>query len=433
MNDDVALERIRMTDRLNFRPCETNFPLSDAFVNFFMTNGFFAELGRHLRKIPTNDVPTACVTFDCSADEFCLFWNPTFFESLSVAEVQGLLHHEMYHLTFEHLLQMTDPATMNIRNIAQDLAINSIIDSCKSSTVQLPSFGIVPGRVPTKPDGTLPSKDEVANDRLLSLISTLQSSCSTQQYFQSLIDAGIDDASCGGWTLDVHLCIDPESEEYSRSKLDALLKIAMNYADAHSGWGSIPQRVQTALRQHLSRTVDWRSVLDRFVGSSVKGKQRSSVKRINKRYPYVHSGRTVSHRAKMLIAIDQSGSVDDGMLSQFFDALRSLTRLVDIDVLPFDCSADSNDIFAWRKGSTPELRRVLQGGTNFSAPTMIVNDPLNRHRWDAVLIMTDGEAAEPCRCSAPRAWVLPKDKKLLWSSPETIIRLTESQALLESM
>ena len=405
-------------------PCETSFPLADAFVNFFMTNAFFAEIGRHLVKIPTRDIPTAGVMFLHEFDEIRLYWNPDFFENLSVAEVQGVIQHELYHITFEHLLQSRVPEHIN--NIAQDLAINSIIHGCADERIALPACALIPGVSNTHETTSRTSP-------MATLIAKLKPGASSHQYFQSLIESDCIKHIDTIMTLDTHMKLPKEHEDYLKSKLNMILQNAANAADVSSHWGSIPERVQKAIRQHLSNVVDWRKVLDHFIGSSLRGRKRTSSKRLNKRYPYVHPGSSVSRRGKLLLAIDESGSVDSVMLEQFFSALRSLSREVDIDILAFDCTADVDDVFTWKKNTVPELKRTRTGGTNFSAPTRIVNDPFQRGRWDALLIMTDGLASAPESCMIPRAWVLTDDHKLLFTTTETIIRLSKNQLELKNM
>ena len=110
--------------------------------------------------------------------------------------------------------------------------------------------------------------------------------------------------------------------------------------------------------------------------------------------------------AKLLIAIDESGSVSDDMLEMFFAELESLTKKVDVTLLHFDCSAEMKHLYEWKKGMRPKLERVKMGGTNFSAPTELANDVRNRGRWDGMLIMTDGCASKPCASRLKRGWVL---------------------------
>jgi predicted metal-dependent peptidase len=131
----------------------------------------------------------------------------------------------------------------------------------------------------------------------------------------------------------------------------------------------------------------------------------------------------------LCIAIDQSGSVDDTQLQSFFSELGTLTKRVTVDILPFDCDADEKDIFEWRKGTTPALKRVRGGGTDFNAPTTLINDAKNRGRWDGFLIMTDGMCSAPGPSRVKRGWVLSKGNKLEFSSTELQVFLDDSKPM----
>ena len=69
-------------------------------------------------------------------------------------------------------------------------------------------------------------------------------------------------------------------------------------------------------------------------------------------------------------------------------------------------AADLRDAFEWKKGNKVEAKRVRGGGTDFNAPTQIVNDPKNRGRWDGMLILTDGECSKPVSSRVKRGWVV---------------------------
>jgi len=229
----------------------------------------------------------------------------------------------------------------------------------------------------------------------------------------------------GGWDD-----IPDDQREYIEGKIKAIVEKAVNAADSQpNGWGNIPSRIQGEIRKSISTIVNWRAVLRQFIGSLVRGERTTSIKRINRRYPYIHPGVKRGYTAKLCIAIDQSGSVDDTQLHMFFDELASLTKRVSVDILPFDCSADEKDIFAWRKGTSPALKRVRGGGTDFDAPTRVVNDVKNRGRWDGFLVMTDGECGAPSGSRVKRGWVLSMGHKLHFSSDELQVFLDDSKPM----
>jgi predicted metal-dependent peptidase len=237
----------------------------------------------------------------------------------------------------------------------------------------------------------------------------------------------------GGDSMDDHSGWDKVPEEmrsYIEGRVKAVVEKAVNHADGQAnGWGNMPMSIQSEIRRSVSNIINWRSVLRQFVGSLVRGERTTSIKRINRRFPYIHPGVKRGYTAKLAIAIDQSGSVDDVQLNAFFSELATLTKKVSVDIIPFDTYIDPKDVFEWRKGSNPKLQRVRGGGTDFNAPTSFVNDPKRRGKYDGLLILTDGECGMPEASRVKRGWVLSKGNKLLFESPELQVFMDDSKPM----
>lgn len=457
----------------NWSSCDSStFNIERHLIVFLQENAFYAELSRHIKKIPTTDerMPTAAVTYDLKNDELCMYYNPIFFggglyttkkgevitcEKLSNWEVRGVLQHEFDHIVFGHLYgRVRTPA--DTWNIATDLAINSLIIAQGGSRKEddlldarpLPKCGLIPGVRPyidpVKLEACSPARKK-AIEEFSDLIEKFPKEKASEWYFGKLMDViskkkqdGSDPngefaAVCGDNGMDVHEGwgdITDEMREYIEGKVKAIVEKAARVADSQSnGWGNIPAGVREDIRRSISNIVNWRSVLRQFVGQLVRGDRATSIKRINRRYPYIHPGLKRGYTARLCIAIDQSGSVDDTQLNMFFAELASLTKRVTVDILPFDCSADEKDIFEWRKGTSPVLARVRGGGTDFNAPTQLVNNPKNRGRWDGLLIMTDGECCAPGASRVRRGWVLSKGHKLNFNTEEIQVFLDDAKPM----
>ena len=166
--------------------------------------------------------------------------------------------------------------------------------------------------------------------------------------------------------------------------------------------------VKKMIMAFVNGTVDWRAVLRNFIGQSQRANRSNTIKRINKRFPYIHPGRKTNHAAHIAIAIDQSGSVDDGMLSLFFAELTSLSKLVTFTVVPFDTETNDKLVYQWKKGQKHTVERVMQGGTDFNAPT----EWTNKHpEIDGLIVLTDMQAPSPKPCRVRRLWVTTEECK----------------------
>ena len=431
-------------------------------IPFMQDCPFYAEISRHLQKRCTRDMPTMAVSFDPKMDELVLWHNDVFMaggtyidpqskeeiteDGLSNWETRGGITHEFDHIVYGHLnARRRDPA--DIDNIAKDLAINSLImqrqgqprDIEPGQTARpLPRGGLIPGQRPwvdsTKLEKLSPERKK-AVEHLSDLIEKFPPLKASEWYFNKLMEDKSKNPdkypqevtlTIGGDDHSMWDSIPEDLREYIEGRVKSIIEKAVRHADSQDGgWGTIPQDLREEIRRSVSTIINWRAVLRQFVGSLVRGHRTTTIKRINKRYPYIHPGTKRGYTAKLLIAIDESGSVGNEMLEMFFAELDKLTRKVDITLLHFDCSCNMKDLYEWKKGMRPNLKRMKTGGTNFSAPTNLANDPKNRGRWDGMLIMTDGCADAPVVSRIKRGWVLGQGCKLQFPSNEIQISLSK--------
>jgi len=167
------------------------------------------------------------------------------------------------------------------------------------------------------------------------------------------------------------------------------------------GWGSVGASCRKEIMERITSKVDWRKVLRYFVKTSQKAEKRSTPRRLNKRFPFIHPGKKVRRQATIAVSIDQSGSVSDIMLAAFFSELNKLADIATFTVVPFDTEVSEDKVFVWKKGENRARERVLYGGTDFNAPTKYVNS----HNFDGHIVLTDMCAPKPVRSKCQRMWM----------------------------
>jgi predicted metal-dependent peptidase len=373
-----------------------SFDLNKHVHRLLMDEPFFAALSRRIDKRIDMSIPTAGVRVNPSTGHFEMIYNPDFFESLPDIEKKGVLKHEFYHLIFEHVTgRRPDGINPKAWNIATDLAINSHLVG------ELPEQCCMPGRKPF--DQYEPGLSAEA------YLNQLKKEMGDNGGEGNQSGSGSGDGSGGdegdgqfdshdGWDE-----VDGEVKEIAKERLKQSLKKAAEEA-ASNGWGSVTQDVRKDIMSRITTRVDWRKMLRYFVKTSQRAAKQSSIKHINKRYPYIHAGRKVNRTAKIAVAIDQSGSVTDDMLNAFFNELSKLAKYAEFTVIPFDDQVFENKIYTWKKGETRKWERVLCGGTNFDAPT----DYVNRKGFDGMLVLTDLCAPKPKAAKCQRMWLTTK-------------------------
>jgi predicted metal-dependent peptidase len=397
------------------------FNLQDHLVGLLLTEPFFAELIRSITKVKDKDIPTAGV---CVKDnDLYLYWNPKFLANLKAAEVTGLLKHECYHLFFEHCTtRRMEPH--RIANVATDLAINSIIPED-----ELPKCGLIPGK-PLDLSKVTDPEHKAKMQKVSDKIASFPKGQSSDWYFSALMeDPEVQDALDSGEgeisiSMDDHEGWDEMSEEdreVVRGKVKDILRKAVKRSDSNNSWGSVPSEIREQLRKMASDAVDWKRVLQNFCGTSQRLNKSSTLRRLNRKYPYVHPGVQRGHSATVGVFVDMSGSVTDEALEQIYGVLDGLAKRVTFKFYPFDTEVDEKSGFEWRKGQKKEAIRYRSGGTSFTA----VNDFVKKHRgeMDGYLVCTDGMAEDPGPSPIRRAWVLVPGTKLMFKSHSTDIEV----------
>ena len=350
---------------------------------------FFAALSRKIDKRASTAIPTAGVRVNPDSGQFEMLYNPEFFEELSDNHRTGVLMHEFYHLVFEHVTgRLPSEGMSKIWNVATDLSINSHLIG------KLPDKALIPGQ------GHFEDfKPGLSAEQYLELLKQKQKEQEESGEGQPGEGEGyetLDDHS--GWSEGENSQVDNTANEIAKERLKEAVKKAVEEASRSNSWGSVSQGVRQDIIDSVTTKVDWRKVLRYFIKTSQKANKRSTIKRINRRYAYVHPGKKVQRQAKIAVAIDQSGSVDNTMLSLFFAELNNLAKLAEFTVIPFDHEVDESKVYVWKKGENRRRERVLTGGTDFNAPT----DYVNNNNFDGVIILTDMYAPKPKNCKAQR-------------------------------
>ena len=384
-----------------------DFDLNMHTARLLLEEPFFASISRRINKRASNGVPTAGVMVNPDTAQFEMLYNPEFFRKLSDKERTAVLIHEFYHIVFKHV---TDRAPWNIEgddtnariwNIATDLAINSHIQN-------LPANGCIPG-VDKFKDFPAGMSAEWYVPKVKELLDNLSENDGNSKDNQSHSggEENPSESSSNGSnidSLDDHSGwgnASAETKDIANERLKDIVKQASEDAAKSNSWGSVSSKVKQEIIASLKTKVDWRKVLRFFVKASQRANKQSTIRRINRRYPYIHAGRKSNRVANIAVSIDQSGSVDDNMLGLFFAELNKLSEIASFTVVPFDTRVEEEKVYQWRKGETRKVERVLHGGTCFDAPTEYVNNGA----FDGHIVLTDMCAPKPKPSKCQRMWM----------------------------
>ena len=381
-----------------------SFDLNMHTARLLLREPFFSALSRRIDKIRTDSIPTAGVRVNPDSAQFELFYNPKFMGALSDEHKMGVLMHEFYHIIFEHVTtRKPEGGIRQIDNIAMDLAINGLSEMrgklpCEAD----PGPILTEGGEPMK--GCLPGEGKFAD----------LPADQTYEWYLAALEKMQEEAKQNGEpdpfgdedSFDDHDGFgegggNQAANEIAKERMKESIRKAAEEADKAGNWGSVSQSMKKAIKERLQTKVDWKKMLRYFVRTSQRADKRSTPRRLNKRFPKIHPGKRVRRQAKIAISIDQSGSVDDGMLAAFYSELDNLAQFAEFTVIPFDTHVAEDKVYVWKKGERRKAERVLCGGTSFDAPTKFVNE----RNFDGHIVLTDLCAPKPIASKCQRMWL----------------------------
>ena len=186
---------------------------------------------------------------------------------------------------------------------------------------------------------------------------------------------------------------------------DALRQTQINeLIERTTDWGSlsgdIVERIQASTQARLNCSM----VFQGFKSNLLSSNRRLSRMRPNRRTGFLQMGSLRQIAARVLIAIDCSGSIDEEDLKRFFGIVNRLFLQgeISIDILQFDAEIQSIEPL---QRALPQFVVHGRGGTNFQP---VIDYYLNiKPPYDGLMILTDGEAPPPHFDVRPHAllWV----------------------------
>lgn len=329
--------------------------------------------------------------------EIMMGFNPSFFDEQSMAKGKGLIKHEVYHVLFQHIFDRipADKDKRLIWNFGTDLAINSLI-----GRENLPDCGLFPGVKPKN------CKDE----KLADLIASFPTNEASEWYYDKLVEYAEEKAKAEGnsgkkglGTLVLDLDgtgfddhdgwgeLPDELKDALREEIRGMIENGVRRVqEKNNHWGSVPFHIQEAIAKFLSKEIDWKSILRQFLGNIRTTERSSTIKRVNKKVPYVFPGVKRKTAARILFATDQSGSMADEEVQKAFAAIWDCSNETEVDVINWDTEVDEDSFCTWKKNQKHEWKRTRSGGTDVNCVAEFVNRPSNRGKWTGVVIFTDG-------------------------------------------
>lgn len=372
-----------------------------------MNDNLISDIARYVKKLMINDtfyglfissidkkedknIPLAAVELNKSTMEVTLLINPDTWWDLKDEQKYGVIKHETLHLCFFHLVNYDKYSNKKMANVATDCEINQYIEKD-----YLPEWGVFIENL-RKEHPELDWKTKAGSDHYYKELSKL-----SEEDKQKM---GIDDKSKHVWKV-VDSDGNPSDKPLTnveKKVIEKQLKHTMEeiVEQMSKNQGHIPSEISQLVSGFVKPKpkFNYKKYIRNFVGNSTKYDISTSKVRENQRFPSQPKV-ILKPRCKILILIDESGSVSQNELYDFLNEIHHLSRSYDIEIRPFDTEVGNITRY---KGDN-KFKRTNCGGTSFTAAV----DFYNRHKsYNSCIIFTDGYAEEPPKVLKRMLWVI---------------------------
>lgn len=355
--------------------------LQKAKVQIILKSPFFASLMLRRQFIEDRSIETACTNGKV------IRYNSDFIESLSLGQIQGVIIHELLHITNLH---HTRRENRNLAkwNLACDYAINPLI---VDSGYELPNGALL--------------NDEYRDMSAESIYNVLpDSNGDPENDSDGQGESDNDDGhnqSCG----DVEDCEAGDESAIAQAEVEAKVELAQALQVAKMA-GNIPAGLQRLVEEILKPKQNWRETLARFITTQCNDDYSWS--RPNTRYissgfilPSLHNLKV----GKVVMSVDTSISIDEKTLNVFGGEVYDIATTFSADMTVIYCDTEVNKVETFEAGDDVKLEPCGGGGTDFIPPFVYVDQ--NEIEPSCLIYFTDGFCNSfPAEPDYPVLWAI---------------------------
>lgn len=366
-----------------------------------MRNSKFALLSGIMmvgRTRVDDNIPTACTN---GRDER---YGREFVKKLRDPELAFVVAHENAHKMYRHLTTWRKLHDENsvLANSACDYVINLMLKDLdpNESVIAMPRFTDGPNR--GKPMGLVDERFRGMNAK--QVFDILKEECDGEGGEGG--GDGFDDHDWDG----AKKMTEEEKKELAREIDQAIRQGLISAQKAGTGTGGLDRELEGLMEPK----VDWREVLREFVKSTCSAKDKSSWRRVNRRFlstgVYMPTliGEKVGH---LVIGVDTSGSVGGKELAEFLSEVKGIAEEVNpetVDLIYWDGEVAGHETYTGSTVSTI-VQSTKPAGGGGTSPSCVSTYLKEQHIVpECVIMLTDGYVGGDWgnEWTAPLLWVI---------------------------
>ena len=379
--EDFKKEFFSLVDKVNLSLMEDK----DNFYGFFLL-----QMSREIRFDISS--PTA-VSF--KGAKYVLYFNPVIFLALTLEQMQSTIKHEILHIVSMHLSRAKELqgtySTLAI-NLAMDIVVNTHLDHLPpyATTLEWVNVHYSLKLLPFEPFEYYAEKIQTALD----LLEVVEDDTEDDSYN----DENLETAYNPEKTHDIW----EDASELDEQTLKEFTEKLIN----ESQKGRIPNYLESMIAslKNSQGELPWNLYLKRLMGS-VESNKKKTITRRNRRQPdrLDLRGQLRSHKAKIVVALDISGSISDEEFNQAIKEVVSIVKNHNHEITVIECDSEIRRVYQVKSVKDVKARTNVRGNTKFTP----VFEYANTKKIDLLVYFTDGKGEE-------KLLAIPKGYKVLW-------------------
>lgn len=359
------------------------------------------------------------------------YYNTDFVDKLSLAELQGVLAHEVLHIILEHLKRGTDDENKQIRNISDDMVVNDLLvendfelPSCDGGAL-IPSFHSCDWNNITIDDLNKKTAIQVYNEIMEKLSKEEQG-----KKGQSASGDGDSDGD-GNYkgSFDKHIkgkSGDKDETNEALAENQEKWKRALGEASAFArSKGDMPSGLGLLVDDLLKEKIDWRSMLYKYITKTLPFDYtyaRPSKKSVS---CGVYMPSILRESVEIVVSVDTSGSINRKELTEFLSEIKGIEKSFNnINMKVIVCDCDIKDVYSIGNGQEDDLDNIVfrgGGGTDHNPIYEYIHKNLPNTQF--LINFTDGYTSIPEEEEIKTLWVVNSGGSADWLKWGEVIHL----------
>jgi predicted metal-dependent peptidase len=388
--EDFKTEFFSLVDKVNLGLMEDK----DNFYGYFLF-----QMSRDIRF----DIgsPTA-VNFKKA--KYVMYFNPIIFLKLNIKQMESTIKHEILHVLSMHLIRAREfkgYSTIAI-NMAMDIVVNKYLNNLPpyATTLEWVNLNYSLKLKPFEPF-------EYYAEKLQTAIALLEEDKDAAEDDSNLDESNKEDSAKN----------DNIETEYSAEKTHHLwedssdidektLKEFTEKAINNSQKGIIPAYLEgmIAALKNSKGELPWNLYLNRLMGTVESNKKKIITRRNRRQSDRLDlKGELRSHKAKIAVALDISGSISDEEFKQAIKEVLGIVKNYNHEITIIECDAEIRRAYKVKSIKDIKERSHVRGGTRFTPAFEYANN----NKFNLLVYFTDGKGEE-------KLHVIPNGYKILW-------------------